>query len=180
MDMYIRMYDELKKNYLKSGDARSLIHFVKSMPFGSIPSEEQISGMVLSIQNKDWLLFKAYTQYVFEMDAAQLKPVVEAVQPEDLHRVLGIFDRMNWDKNHPETMLQLIHKSTRIKNTVHRNKVGQFVQKKLAGLSAKELYILMKRSSKSSRSVIKPLFEQKRHKQLAKVRAVLSTMWQRN
>ena len=170
------VYEQLKKQYLKTGDARSLINYIKQTILLNVAERGDLS--VLAIQNQDWHLFKSLggpNQASFNTTQTQLVKIIESVHPDHLYRLFRFLRSASISTKlgqNPDAMLVLMRKIRKIKNVIHKNQMEAVLKSKLENIFYiyKETFAdILRQSNLPEKKYLKSLIAKARHSEADKL-----------
>lgn len=170
------LFDELVKQYQKTGDSRSLISFIKDVGF--LPKNENGNLAISAIQNHDWRLFNALKGDTvnFYVEPDQLQKIIAVTPPEDLYRLIPFLEPQRYVlQKKPEALGVFVKKIKGVKKVIHKALLEAFLQSQLRGCfygnpSEKDtLAAVIKQASPQERRTIKSLLAKERQKKAAKL-----------
>ena len=150
------LYDALFKNYQKTGDSRSLFQYLKATREEILADETKEKGRLLAIHNRDWRLLGAYGYIAGD----EVLKIVEAVQPEDFAKILPGFEAIRYSA---EAFHLFLKKSKKIKHTLSKMKVEDFIQEQLKEMSSDTWEKLLKISSVAEKKEFKKVLATRRN-----------------
>ena len=172
------LFDELVKQYQKTGDSRSLISFIKDVGAFVVPKAENGNLAISAIQSHDWKLYNALKGdgVSFYVEPDQLQKVIEAASPEDLYRLIPLLKGQGFElQQKPKALGALVKKIKDVKKVIHKAQLEAFLQQQLRGcfygtqLNKDTLKSVMQQASPQDRKMIKSLLEKERQKKAEKL-----------
>ena len=161
-DKGLFLYEELKKNYEKTGDSRSLINFLKGV---ELSDAEQLKGVHFAIQKRDWPLAKAYVvlRSLKRPKPENMKEIISITPPDDLMKLIYIIKIARLDTN-AQIIGLLLEKSKKIKNSAARSRFSLFLGTTLEKMQTSyksELKLLLKMVHVEDKKYLKSLLWEK-------------------
>ena len=148
------LYEQLKKNYLATGNSLSLIHFIQDIG-PSFLSEKERGDLILSaVQNHDWRFFDTIGGVkgclLGQIKKEAVPKIISSVESKNLYRLFTFLENnlLHFDK---DTILLLMNKIKKVKNVVHQKKLESFLEKTIEQLDMSNLKGLLIHASMKGR-----------------------------
>ena len=159
------LYEQLKKNYLATGNSLSLIHFIQDIGPSFLPEKERGDLILSAVKNHDWRFFGAIggkKGCLFGQIQKEAVPkIISSVESGDLHRLFPFLENnlLHFDK---DSALLLMNKIKKVKNVVQKRKLESFLKKAIERLDKLNLKGLLRQASMQGKKTVKSLIAEKR------------------
>ncbi|MBR6231918.1 MAG: hypothetical protein IKQ99_02335 [Alphaproteobacteria bacterium] len=171
------LFNNLKEQYLKTGDCRSLISYLKDVNSYTVPHRERGDLILLTIQRNDWSLFNALggskgTSFCAMSD--QLPKIIHAIHPDDLYRLLPLFENAQHElMKQPETVALLMRKIKKVKRDIHKKQLEAFLGYGLGFMQENNLKALLKEASMKEKKTVKSLLANPRRRKAIRLTSLM-------